>query len=222
MKTKNILVRYGISTLGLIFVALGVGLSMKSNLGIAPPSCPPNILWLQWPSIDFGTYTWLFNFSFIVVQFLLLRKKFPLAALMQIPAILVFGYLCDGAIWLFNATDFATSYGPQLLLTAAAIVTTAIGIRLEIVGQGWTLPVDKMNAVISEMTHVRYSNIKILCDIVLVAMTAVFSWFAFGLLSGDGIHFVIREGTLILAVGVGLCMKLTDPLVDGIFGRLVK
>ena len=47
MKIKDILVRYGISTLGLIIVAFGVAVSIKSNLGISPPSCPPTIFNLR-------------------------------------------------------------------------------------------------------------------------------------------------------------------------------
>ena len=48
MNFKDIAVRYGISTAGLVLIAMGVGLSIKSNLGVAPPSCPPTILNLQW------------------------------------------------------------------------------------------------------------------------------------------------------------------------------
>ena len=41
----------------------------------------------------------------------------------------------------------------------------------------------------------------------------------FGLLTGNGTTVVIREGTLIQALLTGLCMKLTDPIVDRIFGN---
>ena len=33
---------------------------------------------------------------------------------------------------------------------------------------------------------------------------------------------VIREGTLILAICTGLCMKLTDPMVDKLFRRFLE
>ena len=39
-KTKEILLRYGVASVGLVFVALGVALSIISNLGTAPLSCP--------------------------------------------------------------------------------------------------------------------------------------------------------------------------------------
>ena len=51
---------------------------------------------------------------------------------------------------------------------------------------------------------------------------AAFAWFVFGYLTGDGNSVVIREGTLILAICTGLCMKITDPLVDKVFRRFLE
>lgn len=222
MKLKNILIRYGISTLGLVIVALGVGISIKSNLGIAPPSCPPAILTLRWPSISVGTFTWIMHLAFILFQVLLLRKDFKLRYLMQIPAAFVFGYLCDGAIMLFDAlASPASTYWVQILLSLVAVVLTAIGIKLEVLGEGWILAGDMMTAVLSKVTRAPFSTVKVLFDLALVMVTAVFSYFAFGLLSGNGSTVVIREGTLILAFLTGLCMRVTDPLLDKIFGPLV-
>ena len=222
MKLKNILIRYGISTLGLVIVALGVGISIKSNLGIAPPSCPPAILTLRWPSISVGTFTWIMHLAFILFQVLLLRKDFKLRYLMQIPAAFVFGYLCDGAIMLFDAlASPASTYWVQILLSLVAVVLTAIGIKLEVLGEGWILAGDMMTAVLSKVTRAPFSTVKVRFDLALVMVTAVFSYFAFGLLSGNGSTVVIREGTLILAFLTGLCMRVTDPLLDKIFGPLV-
>ena len=64
---KSILVRYGISTLGLVVVALGVGLSIKSNLGIAPLSCIPTVLNLKFTAVSIGTFTWIFNLLFMEI-----------------------------------------------------------------------------------------------------------------------------------------------------------
>jgi uncharacterized membrane protein YczE len=222
MKIKDILIRYGISTLGLVIVALGVGVSIKSNLGIAPPSCPPTILNLKWTALSVGTFTWMMHLVLILLQFVLLRKKFKLSYLMQIPAAFVFGYLCDGAIWLFDAINApATSYGIQILLSLVAVVLTAVGIKLEVLGQGWILAGDMTTAVLSNVTHTSFSTVKVIFDLAMVAITAVFAWVAFGLLTGNGSTVVIREGTLILALLTGLCMRLTDPLIDKLFGPLV-
>ena len=217
---KSLLKRYAISTLGLIIVALGVGLSIKSNLGIAPPSCPPTILSLKWSALSVGTFTWITHIVYILTQWLLLGKRFELRYLMQIPAAFVFGYMCDASIWLFNAIEApATNYLVQILLSLAAVVLTAIGIKLEVVGDGWILAGDKLVAVLSEVTRAPFSRVKVIFDIVLVAITAAFSLAVFGLLDGNGHTVVIREGTLILAILTGICMRFTDPLIDRIFSK---
>lgn len=222
MKLKNIAIRYGISTLGLIIVALGVGISIKSNLGISPPSCPPTILNLRWTEISVGTFTWMMHLVFIAIQALVLRKDFKLRYLMQIPAAFVFGYMCDAAIWLFDAIEApATHYAVQILLSLASVVLTAIGIKLEVVGNGWILAGDKIVAVLADVLHRPFSSMKIIVDVTLVVLTAAFAWFSFGLLTGNGSTVVIREGTLILAFLTGICMRFTDRYVEKIFGPLV-
>lgn len=222
MTLKDISIRYGISTLGLIFVALGVGISIKSNLGIAPPSCPPTILNLRWTAISVGTFTWMMHLVFIAAQALILRKRFRLRYLMQIPAAFVFGYMCDASIWLFDAlASPATHYTVQILLSLLAVVLTAIGIKLEVVGDGWILAGDKIVAVLADVFRKPFGTMKVIVDVALVVFTAAFAWFSFGLLTGNGSTVVIREGTLILALLTGICMRLTDPYVEKIFGPLV-
>lgn len=223
MNLKNIALRYSVSTLGLIIIALGVGVSIKSNLGIAPPSCPPTILNLKWNAISIGTFTWMTHLIFILLQVAILGKRFKLRYLMQIPAAFVFGYMCDASIWLFDAiASPATSYPVQILLSLAAVVLTAIGIKLEVLGKGWILAGDQLTAVISQESRKPFGTVKILFDVVMVAFTAGFAWLCFHLLTGNGTTVVIREGTLILAFLTGLCMRVTDPLLDRLFAPAVR
>lgn len=218
MKAKELSLRYGISTLGLILVALGVGLSIKSNLGIAPPSCPPTILNLQFTAISIGTFTWMMHLLFILSQAVILRKRFKLKYLMQIPAAFVFGYLCDAAIWLFQSIDApATNYTVQILLSLAAVVVTAVGIKLEVMGRSWILAGDMLTAILADETKKPFGTVKVIFDVAMVAITALLAWVFFGLLTGNGSTVVIREGTLILAILTGLCMRVTDPLLEKLF-----
>lgn len=222
MRLKNISIRYGISTLGLVIIALGVGVSIKSNLGIAPPSCPPTILNLKWTAISVGTFTWMMHLVFIALQALILRKNFKLRYLMQIPAAIVFGYMCDAAIWLFDAIEApATNYAVQMVLCVVGVVLAAIGIQIEVAGKGWVLAGDQMVSVLADVFRRPFGTMKVIFDIAMVAFTATFSWFAFGLLTGNGTTVIIREGTLILAVFTGIVMRFTEPAIHKVFGPLV-
>ena len=221
--SKSILVRYGISTLGLVVVALGVGLSIKSNLGIAPLSCIPTVLSLRFTHISIGTFTWIFNLLFIVIQAFILRKDFKWKHVMQVLPILIFGYLVDAAVWLFDAIDApATNYWIQLLLCLLAVLLTAVGIRLEVVGQGWILPADNTLNVITQRTGKSFAIVKVIMDVTLVAITVLLALLFFGLLTGNGHTMVVREGTLIQAILTGLCMHVTDPIINKWMEPVVK
>ena len=220
MAKNNIAARWLVGTLGLVLIAFGVALSLKSNLGTAPPSCPPAVLNLRWGAISFGTFTWMMHLLFIAAQMAMRRKVLDIHYLIQLAAAFIFGYLCDACIWLLKDVDI-TSYLMKIVLILVAVLLTAVGIRLEVIGKTWILAGDQVVDTFSTVTGVKFSNAKIGEDILLVALSAAFAWICFGSPWGNGEHIVIREGTLILAALTGLCMKLTDPLVDKVFKPLL-
>ena len=220
MAKNNIAVRYLVATLGLVLVAFGVALSLKSNLGTAPPSCPPAVLNLKWGAISFGTFTWMMHILFIAAQMAMRRKVLDIHYLLQLLAAFVFGYLCDACIWILKDVEIST-YFMKIVLILVAVLLTAVGIRLEVISKAWILAGDKVVDVFSEVTGIKFSNAKIGEDVLLVALSVAFAWVCFGSPWGNGEHVVIREGTLILAALTGLCMKLTDPLVDKVFKPLL-
>ena len=221
MAKNNIVARFLVATLGLVLVALGVALSLKSNLGTAPPSCPPAVLNLRWGAISFGTFTWMMHIVFIALQMAMRRKVLDISYLLQLLAAFVFGYLCDACIWLLKDVDVA-SYLLKIVFILAAVVLTAVGIRLEVLSKAWILAGDKVVDVFSEVTGVKFSNAKIGEDVLLVVLSAAFAWICFGSPFGNGEEVVIREGTVLLAALTGLCMKVTDPLVEKVFKPLVN
>ncbi|MBO6190180.1 MAG: hypothetical protein J6N92_05175 [Alloprevotella sp.] len=216
---KDIFRRYVVATVGMALVSLGVAISLKSNLGTSPISCPPAVLSLQYPHISFGIFTWIVNFSLILIQVAILRRRFRLEDLMQIPAVLLFGYFCDVAIYLCEELP-AGSYGLQIAWCLLSILITAIGLRIEIDGRAWMLSGDKTIAVVAEAGGWTFSTIKVWSDILLVVLAMAFALLFFGQPFGNGTDVVIREGTLLLAVLTGLCMKLTDAPVQRLMRSL--
>ena len=76
-------------------------------------------------------------------------------------------------------------------------------------------------AVFADVLRKPFGTMKIIFDVIMVVFTAAFSWFAFGLLTGNGTTVIIREGTLILALFTGMVMRLTDRYINKVFGPLV-
>ena len=220
MSRKHIFARWAVATLGLILIAFGVALSLKSNLGTAPVSCPPAVLNLKWGAVSVGTFTWMMHLVFILLQMVMRRKILDINYLLQLAAAFVFGYLCDGCIWLIRNVE-VTTYLMKMVFCLLTVLLTAIGIRMEVIGNTWMLAGEKVVVAFSDVTGIKFSNAKVGEDVLLVAVSALFAFLAFGSPFGNGEHVVIREGTLILAVFTGLAMKLTDPLVDRLFKPLL-
>ena len=218
-KVIDIVRRYTIATVGLFMIALGVAISLKSNLGTSPISCPPGVMNLRWTDITIGQFTWYVNFSLIFVQIALLRSRFCWTDLMQIPAVILFGVLCDVCVWLCQSLP-AETYWLQMLWCFVAILITAVGLRVEIYGNAWMLSGDKTVNVIASVYGFTFSTVKIWMDVIFVVASMAFAWFALGNVFGDGENNIIREGTLLLAILTGLCMKVTDAPVERLLKRI--
>ena len=219
--TESLIARYLTGTIGLTLVAVGVALSIKSDLGTAPVSCPPYVTSLTggFDVLGFhigtvGQFTIMMHFLFILLQIALLRSRFRLESLMQIPAALVFGVLTDLSIWAFDWIS-AGSYAMRILLMVLSILITALGISLEVKGNAWMLAGEMTDAALADFLGIKFRNAKIGFDIFLVAAAAATAWLVFGNPLGDGTENVIREGTLMSALLTGWCMRFTDKIADG-------
>lgn len=75
------------------------------------------------------------------------------------------------------------------------------------------LPGEAMNRAISKVTGRRYENIKILFDILYIALSAVICLVFLGKLDG------VREGSIIAAFAVGSIIKVYNKLFDKLTER---
>ena len=101
MKSSNLAVRIGIYALGLLLMALGVALSVNSGLGVSPINSLPYVL-SQILQVDMGSCVTGVFCAYILVQILLLRRKFRLIDLTQILFATLFGHFVNLAKWLLK------------------------------------------------------------------------------------------------------------------------
>ena len=238
MRNKKItgyLIRYGIATIGLALVAIGVALSIKSQLGTAPISCPPYVLSLIPGTIfSVGEYTIMMHLCFIVLQILLLRKNFKLEYLMQLIPTFLFGYMCDFFIWTFEGLT-VTTFGGKIGILLVSCVITAMGISIEVMSKAWMLAGEMMVQALATVSKMKFNNMKVIFDVACVLISSLMAWFLFHNIFGASADtnvmnnllaradsVAIGLGTLISAVFTGLIMKGTDPLCKRIFGKAIN
>ena len=230
MESKNIIIRYLVATLGLFLVALGVALSIKANLGTAPLSCPAYVLNLEYPSVSVGTFIFIVNMVYMLVQILLLRSDFKASHLMQIVASILFGYMVDACLWMLSSLS-ALSFLYKFLLILLASLVTAVGVSLEVKSNAWMLSAEMTVSAVAEVSGKKFDNVKIAMDTLMVVIAGAVAWIFFGTPFGAGeFHnvgdvllsrapgVVIGLGTLIMAFRPGFLMRYFQPFLGRFFG----
>lgn len=93
--------------LGLWFITLGIGFSIKSNLGATPVSSIPYTLNLIW-GIEIGKATIIFHAVLVLIELILLGKDFKIKHFLQVfvgGAIRIFHNFFSWADGIYSGSD---------------------------------------------------------------------------------------------------------------------
>lgn len=205
MKSSELIKRYLFLFVSLWIMAFGIAFSIKADLGTSPISSFPYVLSLITP-LTVGTVTILMHCVFILLQILLLRRQYQLVQLMQLPVALVFGVMTDFALWVVRDISYS-AYWQQWLLCLIGIALVGFGVRCEVTARVVTLAGEGVILAIVKVFSIRFSTMKILFDVTLVALACICSFvFLHGL-------YGVREGTLAAALLVGTVAKWLQPIM---------
>lgn len=200
-KITGFLLRVGMYIVGLILLAFGVAFSVNSNLGVSPVNSLPYVI-SRIAGIDMGTCVVAVFSCYIVIQMLLLRRRFHLINLTQILFSTVFGCFVDLAKGVLG--DFALpTYLGQLAMLVVSILLVAAGICLYMDVELVNMPMEGMTHAVNEtlFPQLPFHDVKVMMDCLAVGVGVVLSLMCLGHLDG------IREGTILCAVLVGKIMK---------------
>lgn len=205
--------------LGMFLIAFGISIAVKSNLGVSPATSLPYVLSKKWSGLSLGTWTTIVYCVLVLVQLILLRKDFKWYYVLQFAVSTVFGFFVDGAAWLaqFCIPDVSL-YVLRLLYTLLSMVFIAFGVTLYLAGNIMCMPAEGVALALSKCTKWQVSTCKTITDMSIAVSALVFSLIFFHRLDG------IREGTLLLAFGIGFMMKpinrfIKKPLHQFLYGN---
>lgn len=192
--------------LGLFIMALGVSLSVLSDLGVSPMSSIPYVLSQIVPAISMGTFTTGLFCCYIAIQAVLLGRKFQPVRLLQIVGSFIFGWFVDLTNFLTGFLPVPGNYLMRLICLVLGIVCVALGIFLYIAPKLPALPGEGVMQVISEKYHIPLHWAKMGFDVTVTVIAIVLSLIFFHGLNG------IREGTVLAALGVGKVLGVVMKL----------
>ena len=215
--------RYAFLITGLIIMAFGVAFSKKAALGASPISSIPFVL-KPIAGLDIGIATTIVNALIVLLQVIILRKKFKWINLLQIPVCAVFGYICQFAEWCLGGIQLQTGLGAALcwqnwLTCIAGIVLVAFGVSMEVTANVITLAGEGLALALCQVQNkIRFRFIKVIVDVSLVLIAVALSFIFLNTLYTDSVYF----GTAAAAVCVGLIAgqfnRFMKPLGNRIFG----
>lgn len=200
-------------------MTLGVALCVRSCMGSSVISSLP--LSFSLAGTDglgpmpwtIGTYTYMMNFIFVVLQIAILRRQFEWVQLFQLAIGFIFGALIDVNMSLTAAIDCST-IPMQAFVQFLGCTVMGIGISLEVRCGSVTMPGEGLPVAISKVTGKPFPKMKIAVDTTLVAVAVISCYIFWGYWRGD----IVGVGTLFAMGYVGWVVKMLNPYL-GWFDR---
>lgn len=196
--------------LGFFIMAIGISFSIISNLGVSPVSSIPYVV-SEILSVDLGICTTCIFIVYIFLQFLLLGKEFKIINLLQIICASLFGFFVSLAGVLTSPIQIGDNYFLRLIFCGISTILIAIGILLYLSPNLISLPTEGVMQAMCKKFNIPLHKSKIIFDCSVVGLSIVLSFVFLDTLFG------VREGTVIAAIFVGVCLKFMQRL----FGQTI-
>lgn len=209
MNKNELVKRYILLVIGLLFAGIGIAFTKHGELGVSPISSVANVLSCKFDFFTMGTWLIIWNCVLIVGQILILRKDFKLYQLLQVPLSFLFGYFTDFGMWIVSFIP-VNSYFVKLLMLFTGIIILAFGISLSVIANVIMNSGEAIVKAIADKTSFEFGNVKVVFDISCVAVSVILSLIFF-----DMKIIGTREGTVISAVLTGFVVKFFTKLLKG-------
>lgn len=205
-------IRVLIYCLGLLSLAFGVAFSVNSNLGVSPVNSLPYVI-SRIVNVQMGTCVTAVFCFYILLQILILGRKFNPVNLLQIVFSTIFGYFVDFAKMVLGDFTIPTYFG-QLTMLAISIPLIAVGIALYMDAQLVPMPMEGLSSCLADKFGVSFPNMKTIVDCLVVGIGLVLCFVFLGKLDG------LREGTIITAVVTGKVIALIKKPLSPVLKKI--
>ena len=189
--------------IGLFVMTIGIALSVKSNLGVSPVSSITYTMTCVL-GIEMGKATILFHIILVLIQILLLRKKFKPVQLLQVVIGVVFGYFTTFCNYMVSFLPTPENLGIRIIMVLASTIFVAFGIFLYLPADLIPLAGEGCMQAVSSVTHIEFSKVKIGFDCTMVLVSAITCLTVLHNLGSVG------AGTIIAAILVGTLVGIIN------------
>ena len=213
---KNMKVRIPMYFIGLFIMTLGIALSVKSNLGVSPVSSIPYTMTCVW-GIEMGKATIIFHAALVLIQILILRKRFRPINLLQVVVGIVFGYFTTFCNYLATYLPSTDNMVMRIVLMLVSTVFIAVGIFFYLPADLIPLAGEGVMQAVSDVTKIEFSKVKIGFDCSMVVISVITCLICIHSLGSVGVGTVIAA--FLVGFNLGRVNKAFGAKRDKLLGK---
>ena len=213
---KNMKVRIPMYFIGLFIMTLGIALSVKSNLGVSPVSSIPYTMTCVW-GIEMGKATIIFHAALVLIQILILRKRFRPINLLQVVVGIVFGYFTTFCNYLATYLPSTDNMLMRIVLMLVSTVFIAVGIFFYLPADLIPLAGEGVMQAVSDVTKIEFSKVKIGFDCSMVVISVITCLICIHSLGSVGVGTVIAA--FLVGFNLGRVNKAFGAKRDKLLGK---
>lgn len=206
--------RITIYCIGLFIIAMGISLSVKSNLGVSPVNSLPYIMSLIF-KVELGLCVTLVFISMIVLQLLILRKEFRIYDILQVFCASLFGYFVTLSNIMLSFL-VPEHYLARIICLAISIIMIGIGIYIYLQANFIPLPAEGVVIALKKKTVFQFHNIKVGFDLTMVVSSLIISFLFFQKIHGIGI------GTILASILIGKVVGFVPKILQKFNLKIAK
>ena len=192
---------------GLFLITLGVGLSIKSNLGSTPVSSIPYTLNVIW-GIEIGVATVIFHTMLVITELILLRRAFKPKHFLQVPVGILFGFFTTISVNLVNLLPDTSNIILIVIMVLVSTFLVALGLFFYVPTNIVPLSVEGITQAIAIVSNQPFTKVKVFFDVSVVVLSFVLCFIFTGVIGGS-----VGIGTIFSAIFVGITLKYINKVV---------
>ena len=213
---RNMKVRIPMYFVGLFIMTIGIALSVKSNLGVSPVSSIPYTMTCVW-GIEMGKATIIFHAALVLIQILILRKRFRPINLLQVVVGIVFGYFTTFCNYLATYLPSTDNMVMRIVLMLVSTVFIAVGIFFYLPADLIPLAGEGVMQAVSDVTKIEFSKVKIGFDCSMVVISVITCLICIHSLGSVGVGTVIAA--FLVGFNLGRVNKAFGARRDKLLGK---
>lgn len=213
---KNMKIRIPMYFVGLFIMTIGIALSVKSNLGVSPVSSIPYTMTCVW-GIEMGKATIIFHAALVLIQILILRKRFRPINLLQVVVGIVFGYFTTFCNYLATYLPSTDNMVMRIVLMLVSTVFIAVGIFFYLPADLIPLAGEGVMQAVSDVTKIEFSKVKIGFDCSMVVISVITCLICIHSLGSVGVGTVIAA--FLVGFNLGRVNKAFGAKRDKLLGK---